>query len=80
MESMFYTPLWQRGGEGGFFGKEIIHKISPTPLFQRGDLVKALRYQKLICEWCWFSSAIFEMAHNRQATVYRVRYDFFPKS
>jgi hypothetical protein len=39
-----------KGGEGGFFRKEIIHKISPTPLCQRGDLVKASRYQKLMCE------------------------------
>ena len=34
--SPYYIPPLAKGGEGGFVGDEIIHKISPPPLFQRG--------------------------------------------
>jgi hypothetical protein len=33
--SGYYPPL-TKGGEGGFFNS--FYKISPTPLFQRGEL------------------------------------------
>jgi hypothetical protein len=34
---LIISPTLAKGGQGGFFGKDIIHKISPPPLFQRGD-------------------------------------------